>query len=321
MTNILGVGGNRLVWTDLPAHVRAGVEGVLGAPVVQTTSEPGGFSPGLAARVELADGRRMFVKAVNSARNAESVRLLSSEARVLTGLADVDLRPPVAVPALRGQYVNGDWIALVITEVDGHTPTIPWRTAELDRVVDAVQTLGECLTPTPLAAPAMTDAYATIMNQWRTLAGSDGIPTGLPSWAAANLDRLAELEAGLPAAADGNTLLHFDLRADNLLLADDQVFVVDWPHACVGAAWVDLLVMLPSVLMQGGDPDRCWRRYPAGRDVDADRVNSVLAAVAGYCAVSALRPAPPELPRVRDFQRVQGEAALSWLRERLTGSH
>ena len=66
---------------------------------------------------------------------------------------------------------------------------------------------------------------------------------------------------------------------------------------------------------------RCWRRYPAGRNVDADQVNSVLAAVAGYCAVSALRPAPPELPRVRDFQRVQGEAALSWLRERLTGSH
>jgi Ser/Thr protein kinase RdoA (MazF antagonist) len=294
---------------------------VLGAPVVETTSEPGGFSPGVAARVVLADGRRMFVKAVNSARNVESVRLLSNEARILTGLADVDLRPPVAVPALRGQYVHGDWIALVIAEVDGRTPTIPWRTAELDRVVDAVQALGECLTPTPLAAPAITEAYATILNQWRTLAGSREIPTGLPPWAAANLDRLAELEAGWSAAAAGDTLLHLDLRADNLLVADDQVFVIDWPHACVGAAWVDLLVMLPSVIMQGGDPDRCWRRYPAGRDVDADRVNSVLAALAGYFAVSASRPAPPELPRLREFQRVQGDAALSWLRERLARSH
>jgi hypothetical protein len=92
--------------------------------------------------------------------------------------------------------------------------------------------------------------------------------------------------------------------------------VVDWPHACVGAAWVDLLVMLPSVIMQGGDPDRCWRRYPAGRDIDADQVNSVLAGLAGFFAVSALRPAPPGLPRVREFQRAQGEAALSWLRKR-----
>jgi aminoglycoside phosphotransferase (APT) family kinase protein len=317
MTNILGVGGNRLVWADLPDHVRTGIEGVLGAPVVETTSEPGGFSPGLAARVVLADGRRMFVKAVNSSRNVESVRLLSNEARILTELADVDLRPPVVVPALRGQYVHGDWIALVITEVDGRTPAIPWRTAELDRVVDAVQTLGECLTPAPLAVPAVTQAYATVMNQWRTLAGGREMPAGLPPWAVSNLNRLAELEADWPAAAAGNTLLHLDLRADNLLLGDDQVFVVDWPHACVGAAWVDLLVMLPSVIMQGGDPERCWRRYPAGRDVAADQVNAVLAALAGYFAVSATRPAPPELPRLREFQRAQGDAALSWLRERV----
>lgn len=317
MANILGVGGNRLVWADLPDHVRTGIEGVLGAPVVETTSEPGGFSPGMAARVVLADGRRMFVKAVNSARNVESVRLLSVEARILTELADVDLRPPVVVPALVGQYVHGDWIALVITEVDGRTPTIPWRTAELDRVVDAVQTLGECLTPTPLAAASITEAYAKDLNEWRTLAATKEIPAGLPPWAAANLNRLAELEAGWAAAAAGNTLLHLDLRADNLLLARDQVFVVDWPHACVGAAWVDLLVMLPSVIMQGGDPERCWRRYPAGREVATDQVNAVLAALAGYFAVSATRPAPQELPRLREFQRVQGDAALSWLRERV----
>jgi Ser/Thr protein kinase RdoA (MazF antagonist) len=316
MTNILGVGGNRLVWADLPDQVRTGIEGVLGAPVVETTSEPGGFSPGLAARVVLADGRRMFVKAVSAGRNADSVRMLSSEARILAGLAGVDLRPPVAVPALRGQYVNGDWIALVITEADGRTPAIPWRTAELDRVVDAVQTLGECLTPTPLTAPPLTETCATIMNLWRAVAGGRVTPAGLPPSAVANLDRLAELEADWAVAVAGNTLLHLDLRADNLLVAEDQVFVVDWPHACVGAAWVDLLMMLPSVIMQGGDPDRCWRRYPAGRDVDADQVNAVLAGLAGFFAVCALRPAPPGLPRVREFQRAQGAAALSWLRAR-----
>jgi Ser/Thr protein kinase RdoA (MazF antagonist) len=108
-------------------------------------------------------------------------------------------------------------------------------------------------------------------------------------------------------------LLHLDLRADNLLLAGGEVVVVDWPHVCVGAAWVDLLVMLPSVLMQGGDPERCWRRYPAGRDVAAEQVNAVLAALAGYFAVSATRPVEPGLPRLREFQRAQGDAALSWL--------
>jgi hypothetical protein len=317
MTNILGIGGNRLVWSDLPDHVRAGIEGLLGAPVIDTTDEPGGFSPGLAARVALADGRRMFVKAVHSDRNEFSTDMFATEARNLAGLRGVELRAPVAVPELLGTFSDDGWIALAITEVDGHQPAIPWRPAELDLVVDAVQILGECLTPNPLPVPTITESCVDIFAGWRGLAGGSVDTTGVPAWAVANLDRLAGLESGWATAATGDTLLHLDLRADNLLLAGDRVFVVDWPHACTGAAWVDLLVMLPSVAMQGGDAAACWRRYPAGRDVDDDQVNAVLAAAAGYFTTYALLPPPPGLPRVRAFQRAQGDAALGWLRARL----
>ena len=95
---------------------------------------------------------------------------------------------------------------------------------------------------------------------WRRLtaahaAGDDDL-SGLDPWAARHLDRLADLEAGWPAATEGRTLLHADLRADNLLLTPTRVVAVDWPYACVGAAWVDLLLLLPSVTMQGGpDPE------------------------------------------------------------------
>ncbi len=60
-------------------------------------------------------------------------------------------------------------------------------------------------------------------------------PARLDGWSARHLDRLARLEAEAPAAAVGDTLLHLDLRADNLLLTRDRVVVVDWPHARVGA--------------------------------------------------------------------------------------
>ena len=51
----------------------------------------------------------------------------------------------------------------------------------------------------------------------------------------------------------GDTLLHTDVRADNLLLtADGEVVVVDWPHACRGSAFVELVLFAPSVAMQGG---------------------------------------------------------------------
>ena len=315
---IRGVGGNRLVWTDLPADVRAGIEELIGGQVVHATSEPGGFSPGLAARVALADGRRVFVKAVSAARNEQSVGMFDTEATILAALRDVELRPPVAVPRLIGCYRQDDWIALVISEVAGRQPAIPWREPELDRVVDAIQVMGDCLTPNPLPIPVpfMRESCADIMSGWRTMAGSSPDPA-VPAWAAANVDRLAELESGWSVAATGDTLLHLDLRADNLLLTDDRVHVVDWPHACVGAAWVDLLIMLPSVVMQGGDADRCWQRGPATRLVDAGQVNAVLAALAGYFISYSLLPPPPGLPRVRAFQRAQGDAALGWLRGRL----
>ncbi|HMG30563.1 MAG TPA: hypothetical protein VK585_10640 [Jiangellaceae bacterium] len=54
--------GVRAEWPDLPAGVRAGIEDLLGAPVVAAVNQAGGFSPGLAARVRCADGSRAFVK-------------------------------------------------------------------------------------------------------------------------------------------------------------------------------------------------------------------------------------------------------------------
>ena len=40
------------------------------------------------------------------------------------------------------------------------------------------------------------------------------------------------------------------------------MLVVDWPHARIGAAWVDLLWFAPSVAMQGGPaPNELLRRF------------------------------------------------------------
>nr|MDP9168965.1 aminoglycoside phosphotransferase family protein [Actinomycetota bacterium] len=52
-------------WSDLPASVRAGVEDLLGFPVVRAEPQGGGFSPGVAARVRGQAGQRAFVKAVD----------------------------------------------------------------------------------------------------------------------------------------------------------------------------------------------------------------------------------------------------------------
>ena len=95
-------------------------------------------------------------------------------------------------------------------------------------------------------------ALAHGINGWR-IALERG-ETRLDPWCVKNLRRLAELEALAPDASVGQTLLHFDTRADNLLIAGDRVYVLDWPSARIGAAFVDWVAMAPSVAMQGG-PD------------------------------------------------------------------
>jgi hypothetical protein len=49
--------------------VRAAIEQVCGAPVTEARDKPGGFSPGMAARVRCADGTEWFVKAASAEVN------------------------------------------------------------------------------------------------------------------------------------------------------------------------------------------------------------------------------------------------------------
>jgi aminoglycoside phosphotransferase (APT) family kinase protein len=315
-----GKGGHRLAWAELPAPVRAAVEARLGAPVVAARDQSGGFSPGLAARLRLADGQRVFVKAVNAARNPESPGMYRREAAVMATL-------PAGVPAprLRWSEDDGDWVVLAFDEVDGVPPELPWRAGDLHRVLAALTDLSAALTPAPSAAELGTvaEALREDFTGWRTLAAApDPRLAEVDPWAAANLDTLAGRESRWEEAARGDTLLHCDLRADNVLLTPDGgVVFVDWPAACVGAPWIDLLGLLPSVAMQGGgDPEELAAVHPLARAADPDALTAVLAALAGYFVAGSLRPAPPGLPTLRDFQRAQGVVALRWLRHRLQGA-
>jgi hypothetical protein len=92
---------------------------------------------------------------------------------------------------------------------------------------------------------------------------------------------------------------------------------VDWPWACVGAAWVDLLLLLPSVTVQGGpDPEATFAAQPVTAGADPEAVTTALAALAGFLVRDARLPPPPGLPTLRAFQLGQGLSALDWLRRR-----
>jgi aminoglycoside phosphotransferase (APT) family kinase protein len=309
--------GLRLDWPEVPDRVRAAVEDWLGSPVVSAQSQSAGFSPGVAARLRTEDSRRVFLKAASPDPNPLTPEAHRREARITAALPE-----QAPVPRLLWSHDEGEggWVVLVFEDVEGRNPAVPWRADELDETLAALAALSELLTPSPLA-PGMVVGRA---GDWSVVSGlywerlAEERPARLDAWSAHHLDGLADLEAEASSAVEGDTLLHLDVRADNLLLTPEgRVLVVDWPHARVGASWVDVVFFAPSVAMQGGPPPEILlAHHPDGRRADPEAVTAVVAAVAGFFTGEGLQPAPPGLPTLRAFQLAQGEVAQRWLSHR-----
>jgi aminoglycoside phosphotransferase len=309
--------GKRLPWSAVPGTLQTEVERLLGGRVLRAVTQPGGFSPGVAARLELSSGRRAFVKAVTDI-NPDSPDIHRAEARIAAAL-------PASAPAARllAALDTEGWVILVFEDVDGRLPVQPWRPAELSRVLDAMADLAVTLTPAPIDAPPAAARFRHLGRGWQQLAadasaGDDDL-AGLDPWARSALLDLTSLESGWAAAAAGSTLAHGDVRADNILLAPDRVVFVDWPWACIAQPWFDLVALLPSVALNGGPPpESVLLTHPAARDADPDGITAVVAALAGMWIYLGRQPDPPGLPTVRAFQRAHGEVALAWLKTRIT---
>jgi hypothetical protein len=304
--------GVHLPWAQVPEPVQTWAARVGGGVPAQVRDLQGGFSPGAAARLE-CPGRPLFVKAVGAGLNPDSPVMHRREAVVSAALPVSSL-----FPTLLDTYDDGDWVALAFEAVDGRPPRHPWERGELASVVDALGALHRALTPSP--APQLEPAEVYLRNLfggWAELAARDEPPGSLDPWARTNLSRLTELESAWPAAAAGTTLVHGDVRADNILFTADGVVFVDWPHAAIGTPVLDVVEWASSVVLEGGpEPEELLAAHRPSQDADPEVVTVLLAAVCGFFVAHSLRPPPPGLPTVRAFQAAQGDVALAWLRRR-----
>ena len=278
-------------------------------------NQPGGFSPGVAARSELADGRRCFIKAVSPAQNPRSPDMHRREGQV-TRVLPAEL----PVPELIEVIDDGEWVVLIFSEIDGQPPALPWSFEDLESTFRALDDLAARTTPCPVAGLSDVDVrFATTFDGYRLLAAGDPAVERIDGWSRKHLDRLAAIEEQWPEAAAGNTLVHSDIRADNLLVrADGTVVIVDWPHACVGAAWLDKTFMLPSVALDGGpSPLEVERVLRPLNGVAQEAVDCLVVALSGYFTLRGAQSDPPGLPTVRSFQRAQGRVARAWAAHRL----
>lgn len=304
--------GQRLPWEDLPERIRAAIEAEFG-PVVSARTMTGGFSPGMAARLKLENGETIFAKAVSSIQNEIAPRFHRREIQVASCL-------PVTAPVPRLRWsldeTEGDqWVALAYDNIEGHPPAQPWEPAEFNQVVEALNDLTRDLTPSPVVA-AEIGAIGTGMplagGDWRRL--RDEKLEHPDPWVTRQLDRLIEMEARVIDLTPGNTLLHMDLRGDNMLMTAQGVVIVDWPHAAIGPAWVDGVAFAPSVAMEGGpEPEALVSLLDGLREADPDELTVGICEMAGFFTYHGLLPDVPNLQGLREFQEAQGAVARRWL--------
>lgn len=290
----------RVQWSHLPPGVRRAVERHLGSPVVEALSQDGGFTPGFASVLTCADGTRHFVKAaaIKAQRAfAESYRV---EARRLRSL-------PRDVPAPRLLWSDEveDWFLLGTEYVEGRAPLRPWTAADLAAASDMAVRIAEVLTPAPgVGLDTAVDEFAAWPALWEVIDHPHAAEIG------ALAARYADVVAGL-------TLVHTDIRDDNILmLRDGRAILCDWNWPVMGAAWLDSLLLLIGPRGDGLDVEAHIAAHPLLADVPAEHIDIALALVLGYFTSSAAEPVPATSPHIRAAQAWQRDVIDDWLAER-----
>jgi len=289
----------------LPRPLRDLIERRCGSPVISAHTRNRGFTSGFASVLECEDGSRHFVKAASLRAQGIFAHAYREEARKLLALPE-----DVPAPRLLWSY-DGEWVALGIDHVDGRHPVRPWTAGDLDSCLDALETVADRLTPAPQGLeldPAAAE-FAPFLANWEDVrAARPDLP---------HLDEAVALAQRYAEVMAGDTVVHTDVRDDNILIdTDGRAWFCDWNWPVVGAVWLDSLLMLIGPRGDGLDVEDVIAQRPLLRDVPAESIDVVIALVTAYFLKSADDPVPATSPFLREHQRWQGEVCWEWLCER-----
>ncbi len=246
--------------------------------------------------VTLEDGWRAFVKVATDDLTASWLRDEHLYYAILRGAP--------FMPGYVGWYDDGRHPVLALEDLSVAEWPPPWSAERVRAVRAALDELHA--RPVPEETPRAADDRLELREGWEEIRRHPGpfLELGLcsRSWLEAALPALHK--AARSAPLEGNALLHFDVRSDNVcFLPDGTAALVDWNWTSVGNPLVDTAFWPPSLHAEGG---------PAPEEILAEGAGELAACAAGYLGAHAARPPIPTAPRVRPVQLRQARTALPW---------
>ena len=251
----------------------------------------GGYTPALRLRLTLHDQTTCFAKIGTTPGTASALRQEYAVYQAISG---------PFLPRFLGWADHPDNPILLLEDLSqGYWPP-PWSKSRITQVMTTLPLVWGAAMPN---LPRLTD-LTYIWNGWQQVAENPApfLSLGLATehWLQRALPVLLAIDYG--AVVNGRSLLHTDLRSDNICFRENQAVLVDWNLVCMGNPNVDLGFWLPSLQAEGGPP-------PQQLLPDAGEIAGL---VSGFFAARAGLPTISEAPRVRHIQRVQLKTALPW---------
>ncbi|NUK02941.1 hypothetical protein HRW23_34520 [Streptomyces lunaelactis] len=246
------------------------------APTGPAAPVAGGFTPGVRVQLPTDDGT-VFIKAIRSASGAADMYRAEAAAN--------QVLPAGIGPQLLISFESDGWVVLAFDFLPGRHPDLTPGSPDLQPVIDAISRLHTPLTPCPLTnAPDITTNPV--------------------------------LHEADHQQFTGDALLHCDLRADNLLIAEDgQIRVIDWAWPHRGPAWIDTAFLVPQLVLAGHtahDAEKWAGQVPAYQQADDTAINAFATALTRYW-VSRAAQGSPEL---RAYRARAADAGRTWVSHR-----
>jgi hypothetical protein len=268
----------------------ARVEALLGDTLAFLETPQGGYSSARRWLATGAKGRTAFVK-IGVTPIAETN--LRREAQVYERL-----RLP-CMPEVYGWDAESPPI-LLLSDLSECTWPPPWTPGTVERALETIHAVHAARAPLPTCA----EIHDIPDDWWGRIAAAPErflrLSVVSSEWLERHLHALSASARTVSAA--GASVVHFDLRSDNLCFSPTRSYLVDWSHACLGNGRVDLAQFLPGLAAEGG---------PLPEEVLPDEPG-LASWVAGCLAWYASKPPIPTAPGVRPMQRRHLEAALPW---------